>query len=75
MSSRLAELPGMITYVKSVDAECLINTLIYSRRSTRAAPAEQDIVEARQGFDACAGKGLTWLRKERLQRQGEGRRK
>lgn len=61
----------MITYVKSVDAECLINSLIYSRRGTRVAPAEQDIVEARRGFDAGAGKGLTCLRKERSERQGK----
>ena len=74
--SRLAGLPGMIAYIKSVDAGCLINTLIYGRRSTQVAPAERDIVEARGGDSvACAGKGLTWLRKEMLQRRGEGRRK
>lgn len=71
----MAELPGMIAYVESAADEYLINTLIYSRRSTPVAPVEQDIVEAKGGIDACAGKGLPQLRKERLQRQGEGRRK
>lgn len=47
----------MSAYVKPVDAECLINTLIYSRRSTRVAPAEQDVVEARGDSTSVLEKG------------------
>lgn len=56
----MAELPRTITYVKSADAKCLINTLIYSRRSTRVAPAELDIAETSGDLIAGAGKELSW---------------
>lgn len=65
LSSRLAE---VITYVESIDAESCKYPDIEPEESTRVAPAEQDIVEVRGGFDAYDGKGLTWLRKGTLQR-------
>lgn len=37
----------MIACVKPVDVGCLINSLIYHRRSRREASAEQDIVEVK----------------------------
>lgn len=39
LSSRLAELPGMMASVKSVDAQGLKNALIHNKRGKRVAHA------------------------------------